>query len=117
MEVNATTTVPAGPPRKNHTFIHHYHHLHSEKHYHSHGHFSFKTILIAIIFVALIMLIFTIFMVVWLIRRQKSSKENGTSKDDSESRVLHDKTNRLMASTIMSFDSSPGNYWILSINC
>ncbi|XP_073223787.1 probable serine/threonine-protein kinase PBL7 [Cicer arietinum] len=107
MEVNATTTVPAGPPRKNHTFIHHYHHLHSEKHYHSHGHFSFKTILIAIIFVALIMLIFTIFMVVWLIRRQKSSKENGTSKDDSESRVLHDKTNRLMASTIMSFDSSP----------
>nr|WIL59807.1 nodulation protein [Melilotus officinalis] len=108
MEVNTTTTVPAGPPTvstKNHTFIHHYHHLHSEKHYHSH--IPFKTILIIITMVALIMLLFTIFMVVCLIRRQKSSCKNGVCKDDCETRVLHDTSRRHIAPTILSFDSSP----------
>ncbi|CAL5208563.1 unnamed protein product [Lathyrus oleraceus] len=111
MEVNTTTTVPSGPPivsTKNHTFIHHYHHLHSGKNYHGHaGHFPFKTILIIVTMVALIMLLFTIFMVVCLIRRQKSSSKNGIYKEDCESRVLHDTSSRHIASTILSFDSSP----------
>jgi hypothetical protein len=123
MEINTTITVPAGPltvSTKNHTFIHHYHHLHSENHNHSHthiDHFPFKTIVIIITVVTLIMLLFTIFLVVCLIRRQKSSSKNGICKDDCESRVLHDTSRRHMASTIMSFDSSPGNYLLLSINC
>ncbi|WJX13203.1 non-specific serine/threonine protein kinase [Trifolium repens] len=112
MEINTTTT-SAGPltvSTKNHTFIHHYHHLHSENHNHSHthiDHFPFKTIVIIITMVTLIMLLFTIFLVVCLIRRQKSSSKNGICKDDCESRVLHDTSRRHMASTIMSFDSSP----------
>lgn len=121
MEVNSSTTVPAGPPTistKNHTFIHHYHHLHSEKDYHNHvGHFPFKTIIIIITMVALIMLLFTIFLVVCLIRRQKSSSKNGVCKDDCESRVLHDTSRRHIAPTILSFDSSPGNSMLISINC
>ncbi|CAK8572427.1 unnamed protein product [Lathyrus sativus] len=111
MEVNTTTIVPSGPPivsTKNHTFIRHYHHLHSGKNYHSHaGHFPFKTILIIVTMVALIMLLFTIFMVVCLIRRQKSSSKNEIYKEDCESRVLHDTSSRHIASTILSFDSSP----------
>ncbi|XP_058770482.1 probable serine/threonine-protein kinase PBL7 [Vicia villosa] len=112
MEVNNTTTiVPSGPPivsTKNHTFIHHFHHLHSDKNYHSHArHFPFKTVLLIVTLVALIMLFFTIFMVVCLIRRQKSSSKNGIYKEDCESRVLHDTSSRHIASTILSFDSSP----------
>ncbi|KAJ1387457.1 Serine-threonine/tyrosine-protein kinase, catalytic domain [Sesbania bispinosa] len=79
MEVNTTNT--AGPPTvatKNHTFTQH--HLNSENHKHSHDHFPFKAILITI-------------------------SVNETSKDDS--RILHDTSSRLIASTMLNSNSSP----------
>ncbi|KAK7356052.1 hypothetical protein VNO80_15318 [Phaseolus coccineus] len=103
MEVNTTTTttVPAGPPTKNHSFTHH--RLHSERHSHSHGHFSSKTILIIISLVTLVTVLFVIFLVLFLMRRLKSSTKNGTCKEDS--RELHDTSSRLITSSTL--NSSP----------
>lgn len=108
MEANTTTTiVPAGAPTvatKNHTYTQH--HLHSENHNNHHGHFPSKTILITITAATVVTVLFTIFLVVFLLRRQKSSSRNGTCKDNS--RVLHDTSSRLIASTTLNFNSSPG---------
>ena len=103
MEVNTATTLPAGPPTKNHSFTHH--HLHSERHSHTHGHFPSKTILITVSLVTLVTVLFVIFVVLCLIRRQKSSTKNGTCKEDS--RELHDTSSRLITSSTL--NSSPGN--------
>ncbi|XP_057427827.1 probable serine/threonine-protein kinase PBL7 [Lotus japonicus] len=105
MEVNTTTTVPSEPPTvASHTFARH--HLHSENHNHSHGHFPFKTILTTIAVAAAVTILFIIFLVFYLIRRQKPSVKKGTCKDDS-SRELHDTNSRLIVSTMLSFDASP----------
>ncbi|TKY52197.1 Serine/threonine-protein kinase CDL1 [Spatholobus suberectus] len=101
MEVNAATTVPAGPPTQNHSYIQH--HFHSEKHNHSHGHFPSKAILITIAVVTLVTILFIIFVVLFLIRRKKSSRKNGTCEEGS--RELHDTSSRLIASTTL--NSSP----------
>ncbi|KAG4919815.1 hypothetical protein JHK85_058096 [Glycine max] len=101
MEVNTTTTVPAGPPTRNHSYTPH--HLHSERHSHSHGHFPSKTILIIIALVTLVTVLFIIFVVLFLIRRQKSFSKNGTCEEDS--RELHDTSSRLITSTTL--NSSP----------
>ncbi|KAL2600643.1 hypothetical protein AAZV13_10G124700 [Glycine max] len=104
MEVNTTTTtVPSGPPTRNHSYTQH--RLHSERHSHnhSHGHFPSKTILIIIAFVTLVTVLFIIFVVLFLIRRQKSSSKNGTCEEDS--RELHDTSSRLITSTTL--NSSP----------
>lgn len=114
MEVNTTTTtiVPTGPPTaatKNPTFTRH--HLHSEKHNHTHDdHFPFKTVLITVAVAAFITVLFIIFLVVCFIRRQKSSssKNNGTCKDDSSRSVLHHTSSRLITSTMLNFNASPG---------
>ncbi|KHN20203.1 probable serine/threonine-protein kinase PBL7 [Glycine soja] len=101
MEVNTTTTVPAGPPTRNHSYTPH--HLHSERHRHSHGHFPSKTILIIIALVTLVTVLFIIFVVLFLIHRQKSFSKNGTCEEDS--RELHDTSSRLITSTTL--NSSP----------
>ncbi|RDY06147.1 putative serine/threonine-protein kinase PBL7, partial [Mucuna pruriens] len=103
MEVNATTTVPAGPPTTNHSYTQH--HLHSEKHGHSHthSHFPSKTIIITITLVTLVTVLFIICVLLFLIRRQKSSSKNGTCQEDS--RELHDTSSRLITSTTL--NSSP----------
>ncbi|XP_027367053.1 probable serine/threonine-protein kinase PBL21 [Abrus precatorius] len=105
MEVNPTTTVPQGPPTKNHSYTQH--HLHSEKHIykHNHIHFTSKTILLTIAVVTLVTVLLLIFLVIFLIRRQKSSNKSGTCEEDS--RVLHDTSSRLIASTTSNFNSSP----------
>lgn len=103
MDVNTTTTVPAGPPTKHHS-SYTQHHFHSQKHNHSsHGHFPSKAILITIALVTLVTVLFIIFVVLFLIRRQKSSTKNGTCQEDS--RELHDTSSRLITSTTL--NSSP----------
>ncbi|KAK7391978.1 hypothetical protein VNO78_20403 [Psophocarpus tetragonolobus] len=101
MEVNTTTTVPARPPTKNHSYTQHP--LHSEKHSHIHSHFPSKTILITISLVTLVTVLFIIFVVLLLIHRQKSSSKNGTCEEDNKE--VHDTSSRLIISTTL--NSSP----------
>ncbi|CAL0316579.1 unnamed protein product [Lupinus luteus] len=96
MEVNTTM--------KNHTYIRH--HLHSQNHNHHHAHFPSTTVLITITTVTLVTILFTIFMVIFLLRRQKSSSKDGTCKDKNN-RVVHEKSSRLIVSTTLTFTSSP----------
>ncbi|OIV90847.1 hypothetical protein TanjilG_15580 [Lupinus angustifolius] len=95
MEVDTTT--------ENHTYTRQ--HSHSENHNHHHGHFPTKTIVITITTVTTVTILLTIFLVIFLLRRQKSSTKNETCKD--KSRVLHDTSSKLIASTTLTFTSSP----------
>ncbi|KAE9611947.1 hypothetical protein Lal_00048913 [Lupinus albus] len=98
MEVNTT--------KKNHTYIRHHLHSQNHNHHHNHLHFPSTTVLITITTVTLVTILFTIFMVIFLLRRQKSSSKDGTCKDNNN-RVLHEKNSRLIVSTTLTFTSSP----------
>ncbi|QHN77491.1 uncharacterized protein DS421_19g653150 [Arachis hypogaea] len=103
MDVNTTTTIPS-VDTKSQSYTQHQ--LHSENHEHSHAHLPSKTILIAIAAATTVTVLLTIFFVLFLLRRQKSSNKNGACKDKNP-RGLHDTSSRLIASTKLSISSSP----------
>ncbi|KAL1339760.1 hypothetical protein AAHE18_U063300 [Arachis hypogaea] len=103
MDVNTTTTIPS-VDTKSQSYAQHQ--LHSENHEHSHAHLPSKTILIAIAAATTVTVLLTIFFVLFLLRRQKSSNKSGTCKDKNP-RGLHNTSSRLIASTKLSISSSP----------
>ncbi|XP_057736744.1 probable serine/threonine-protein kinase PBL7 [Arachis stenosperma] len=103
MDVNTTTTIPS-VDTKSQSYAQHQ--LHSENHEHSHAHLPSKTILIAIAAATTVTVLLTIFFVLFLLRRQKSSNKSGACKDKNP-RGLHDTSSRLIASTKLSISSSP----------
>nr|XP_025619097.1 probable serine/threonine-protein kinase PBL28 [Arachis hypogaea]XP_029144869.1 probable serine/threonine-protein kinase PBL28 [Arachis hypogaea] len=103
MDVNTTTTIPS-VDTKSQSYAQHQ--LHSANHEHSHAHLPSKTILIAIAAATTVTVLLTIFFVLFLLRRQKSSNKSGACKDKNP-RGLHDTSSRLIASTKLSISSSP----------
>ncbi|XP_061348504.1 probable serine/threonine-protein kinase PBL7 [Gastrolobium bilobum] len=59
------------------------------------------------IFINLVTLLFTTFLVVLMLRRLKSTSKKRTCKDNNSRVLLHDISSRFMASTALSFNSSP----------
>ncbi|KAJ6883573.1 hypothetical protein NC652_030726 [Populus alba x Populus x berolinensis] len=92
-----------GEPAKshgNHTNKHHS--LHSQLHDHRHGILSSTSILIIIISAISVVLVLTIFLIIAMVRRLKSSKNRGSCKDLSSCN-----TSKFIAHTTISFTSSP----------
>ncbi|KAH8490968.1 hypothetical protein H0E87_023194 [Populus deltoides] len=92
-----------GEPAKshgNHTNKHHS--LHSQLHDHHHGILSSTSILIVIISAISVVLVLTIFLIIAMLRRHKSSKNRGSCRDLSSCN-----TSKFVAHTTISFTSSP----------
>ncbi|XP_028752488.1 probable serine/threonine-protein kinase PBL7 [Neltuma alba] len=105
MEVNTSFAVAAESP----SFASTQNHLHPEeynKHHHHHPHLPSKTILIVIITLTSFLLLLAISLIIFLLRRLKSSPKNPTTKLGNEE--FHDTaSSRFNASTASNFTCSP----------